>query len=66
MPITPGEPLLKTTLNLYSADVAEFKRLYGDGWTIKIRDLVHEHLPRRQTVEDFMKKNGYADEPYGR
>jgi hypothetical protein len=38
------EPITKVTLNLYSKDVAWFKRRYPIGYTEEIRDAVRAHI----------------------
>lgn len=48
----------KTTLNLWAYDVREMERLYGRGWSEKVRDLVHEHLKSKQTHKiDFRRED---------
>lgn len=39
-----SDALQKITLNLLADDVEDMKRLYGQGWSTKIRLLVHEYL----------------------
>ena len=43
MPTLQGEPLAKVTLNLYASDVATLKLLVGEGYTVKIREIVRGH-----------------------
>lgn len=59
MPRNPANrPLRRVTLNLYDADCDELSRLYGVGWTGKVRELVEAHLQRKVTVEDYLKHIG--------
>jgi len=46
MPVRPGEPLTKVTLNLYTEDVEELNVHLGHGWSTTVRELVHEHLAK--------------------
>lgn len=43
MPIIPGDPLRKTTLNLFEADVLVLEAYYGHGWSEQVRNWVHQH-----------------------
>ena len=45
---TLDEPITKVTLNLWSSDHAELKRIYGDGWSSRVREIIRKHL--RQLV----------------
>ncbi len=38
----------KVTLNLYLADVQDLARLYGYGWSERVRELIHDHLRNKQ------------------
>lgn len=46
MPVRSDDQLRKVTLNLYEADCAWLERVYGRGWTERIRQhiqmMVHE------------------------
>ena len=64
MPVTADDPLVKITTNLYRADVAALKRLYGPGWSVKLRELVRKQLAAKQTAGDFLAKLGYGEEPF--
>lgn len=44
MPPRSGDPLTKTTLNLFEADIATLRSYYGHGWSEQIRELVHQHV----------------------
>lgn len=44
MPVRADDPLQRVTLNLYTTDVAAMKSLYGQGWTVQIRQLVNDHI----------------------
>ncbi len=44
-----GEDLIKITLNLYAKDAEEMKRLYGWGWSEKVRQLIRRHLEDRKS-----------------
>jgi hypothetical protein len=41
---TIGEPIHKVTLNIYAADYHELKRLYGDGWSVRVREIIRDRL----------------------
>lgn len=64
MPIQPGEPLRKVTLNLFDADVEDLGLLHGHGWSTIVRDLVRDYVKkqRRQpytqakTIGDFLNE----------
>lgn len=49
MPKLPDEPLHKTNINLYAADVEDMKRLYGYGWSEVVRKLVRYHIDGRES-----------------
>lgn len=51
MPIRPDEPLRRTTLNLYTSDVEYFQRIYGHGWTERIRQHLHNEVLKRQSTK---------------
>jgi len=40
----PGESLQKITINIYEKDYEAMKTIYGDGYSVKIRDIVRKHL----------------------
>lgn len=44
MPAPADELLAKCWINLYAKDKAWLYRRYGNGWTVKVRDLVREHI----------------------
>lgn len=44
MPPRPGEPLRKVTLNLFASDARYLKALWGEDYTVKIRELVHRYV----------------------
>lgn len=46
-----GDPLTKVTLNIFTADYDWFKRRYGDGYSIVIRELVMRHRRKIQKQE---------------
>ena len=52
MPVRSDEPLLKVTLNLYSADVDALRAYYGHGWSEQVRQVVHQHI---STTTSFHK-----------
>lgn len=53
MPITPGDPLTKVTLNLYTADVNWMRHMWGEGWSAQLRELVKNSIkPTRHTIGD--------------
>jgi hypothetical protein len=45
-----NDELLKVTINLYRADVAEMERIFGYGWSAELRELLHNYLNKRRTV----------------
>lgn len=54
----PGPPLRKITLNLQASDIPILERVYGRGWTERIRWMVHEHVAKMpsnkpKTLEDL-------------
>lgn len=48
MPVTPGEPLTKVTLNLYTEDLEVFRRILGYGWTSEVREAIHAYALKLQ------------------
>jgi hypothetical protein len=54
MPTLPDDPLRKVTLNLYEADVVWFERVYGQGWTVRIRDHIHNEVTIRKEHKNAM------------
>lgn len=44
MPYPSDEPLHRTTVNLFTADVLAMRQFYGRDWTVKVRELVKDHL----------------------
>lgn len=44
------EPLQKILMNLFYVDYLEMKRIYGHGYTEKIRELVRDHLRHRNRI----------------
>lgn len=57
MPVTPGDPLVKITLNLYTDDVEKAKVRFGQGWSAELREIIHLALakPRVLTVGDLLR-----------
>jgi hypothetical protein len=47
---TLDEPTTKITLNIYTADYKEVKRIYGQGWSTRLREMVRDHLRIRRGV----------------
>ena len=43
MPTLQEEPLTQITLDLFSSDVATLRDLVGDGYTVKIREVVRTY-----------------------
>lgn len=62
MPIQPGDPLLKVTLNLYTEDVRQLKFRYGFGWSAHARDAIHEYLHKMKTIEDLVRQHGESSD----
>lgn len=52
MPTLQGEPLSKVTLNLFTNDVATLKSVAGEGYTVKVRELVRSYC---RTVRQHQK-----------
>ena len=48
MPPLSDIPLSRTNLNLFAEDKVAMYRFYGNGWTEKVRDLVHQHVKQKQ------------------
>jgi len=44
MPVRPGDPLRKVTLNLYEADCTALEECYKHGWTTNLREIIHTHV----------------------
>lgn len=59
MPVTAGPPLKKITTNLYHEDVIKLKTRFGDGWSVYLRDIVHDalHEPKPRTVADYVTED---------
>jgi hypothetical protein len=55
MPTLPDDPLRRVTLNLYEADVAWLIKTYGDGWTVRIRQHIHNEIVSRKEYDNAMK-----------
>lgn len=49
------EPIQKVTLNLFTRDVEQFKRRYGQGWTSQVREVVRRNC---REFEVYQKKMG--------
>ena len=56
MPIIPGEPLIKVTLNLFASDVEWFKRRFPIGYTEAIRDALRGHVNEMKDMETWLDK----------
>lgn len=48
MPIRPDAPLRKVTMNFYAEDIEWLQREYGDGWTERIRQHIHNEITARK------------------
>lgn len=57
MPKESDEPLRKCTLNLFRKDVVELERLYGRGWTEKVRELVNIHVNNKRYLNILKQYN---------
>lgn len=44
--------LRKITLNLFDADVEELSRIYGYGWSERVREMIHQYLKNRKEPKD--------------
>ena len=49
MPQRSDDPLRKCTLNLYASDCAWLEKTYGQGWTERVRQHIHNYV-HTQTV----------------
>lgn len=54
MPKPSSEPLTKVTLNLFTADVADFKRRYGFGWSEQVRLILRANCKRHKELYEIM------------
>ena len=45
-------PLQKVTMNFYRDDVAELVRIYGNGWTSEVREIVARYIHGRKYIID--------------
>lgn len=52
MPSPSDEPLHRTTVNLFTADVLAMRQFYGRDWTVKVRELVKDHLRTLRLPDD--------------
>lgn len=55
MPVKPGDPLKKITLNLYTADCQWFAKVYGRGWSEHVRELMRKHRVQKAQAEDILE-----------
>lgn len=64
MPARSDDPLRRVTLNLYEADCIAMERWHGQGWTTRIREIIHNRvedtnrigttvMPRPRTLGDL-------------
>lgn len=60
MPVQPGDPLAKITINIYEADLELLRQRHGYGWSAVVRDLIHDHLhkTKSKTIEDIIRERG--------
>lgn len=62
MPIRADAPLRKVTMNFYAEDIEWLQREYGDGWTERIRQHIHNevqsrrHPTTRRTLGDLLSE----------
>jgi hypothetical protein len=56
MPVKSDDPLRKVTLNLYEADCQWMERMYGHGWTERIRQHIHNEVAYRSITTPFTKR----------
>lgn len=47
---TLEEPITKITLNLFTTDYKELKKVYGAGWSTRVREVVRNHLRIRRGI----------------
>ena len=52
----------KVTLNLNTRDVIWLERAYGFGWTVKIREWVHERCVEKQFPDSAMTIEDHQNE----
>lgn len=55
MPPSSDRPLQKVTMNFYRDDVAELVRIYGNGWTTEVREIVTRYIRGRKYIVDELK-----------
>lgn len=48
----PGPPLRKVTLNLYEEDCLSLEQDYQQGWTVAIRNIIHNNRVRSRLPSD--------------
>lgn len=58
MPKPSAEPLTKVTLNLFTADVEDFKRRYGYGWSEQMRMVIRDNVMQHKYLNHDMDKLG--------
>lgn len=47
------KPIHRTNINLFAEDVEEMKKMYGVGWTTRVRDMVHAHVKMKAKNTTF-------------
>lgn len=62
-PVRSDDPLVKVTLNLYTADHLLLQSRYGHGWSAVVRAAVHEYLTRTATIDSMVAKRLSEDIP---
>lgn len=62
MPVVPDDPLHRIAVNLYRADVEAMRKLYGQGWSAKVRELVRTHLSNRVKAQEILERLEDDDE----
>lgn len=62
MPIRADAPLRKCTLNLYAEDVAWMEKNYGDGWTERVRQHIHNEVQERRRYSKVRTLGDLSDE----
>lgn len=57
MPPASDKPLRKVLMNFYRDDVEELERIFGNGWTSEVREIVSRHLRGRRFIEQEIQES---------
>ena len=56
MPPRPDAPLRRVTLNLYEADCQALEKWHGQGWTVRIREIIHSRVQEVQPSSQLRQR----------